>query len=161
MYKINCAVCAKEFETVHPRYVCCCAECGRTHKVNMRYKRESGNWELYFKHLLSKKESDVTPKQLVELLNKQDSRCALSGTKLTWEKVRGKYVKTNASIDRIIAGEEYNIDNIQLVCRAVNSFRHDLTIKEFIQWCKKVAKNGIYKKPKTLQKGMATRKETK
>ena len=85
MYKINCAVCAKEFETVHPRYVCCCAECGRTHKVNMRYKRESGNWTLYFKHLLSKKETGVTAKQLVELLNSQDGRCALSGAKLTCE----------------------------------------------------------------------------
>ena len=150
MYKINCAVCNKEFETVHPRYVCCCAECGKTHKVNMRYKRESGNWELYFKHLLSKKETNITAKELVELLKKQKGKCMLSGALLTCEKVKGKYVKTNASIDRIIAGGGYNIENIQLVCRAVNSFRHDLTISEFITWCKRVAKNGLRKQKKTV-----------
>ena len=152
MYKVNCIVCSKEFKTHHPKYLCCSAQCGVTHKRNTRYKRESGNWILYFKHLLSKKRTNVTAQDLVELLNKQQGKCALSGAKLTCEKVVGKYVKTNASIDRIIAGGEYNIENVQLVCRALNSFRHDLTVKEFIQWCKKVAKNGIYKKEKTLQK---------
>ena len=145
--EVNCVVCSKEFKTRHPKYLCCSAQCGVTHKRNTRYKRESGNWNLYFRHLLSKKKTNVTAQDLVELLNKQKGKCALSGAKLTCEKVVGKYVKTNASIDRIIAGGEYNIENVQLVCRALNSFRHDLTVKEFIQWCKKVAKNGIYKKP--------------
>jgi hypothetical protein len=110
----------------------------------------SGDWTLYFKHLLSKKKTDVTAIDLVELLKKQKGKCALSGTPLTCEKVKGKYVKTNASIDRIIAGGGYNIENIQLVCRAVNSFRHDLTISEFITWCKRVAKNGLRKQKKTV-----------
>jgi len=148
MYKVNCVVCSKEFKTNHPKYLCCSAQCGVTHKTNTRYKRESGNWSLYFRHLLSKKKSsNLLTEDLIRLLARQKGKCALSGTKLTCEKVKGKYVKTNASIDRIIAGGEYNIENVQLVCRALNSFRHDLTVKEFIQWCKKVAKNGIYKKP--------------
>ena len=100
--------------------------------------------------MLSKKDTDVTAQDLLTLLNKQKGKCVLSGTKLTCEKVKGKYVKTNASIDRIIAGGEYNIENVQLVCRAVNSFRHDLTISEFITWCKRVAKNGIRKQKKTV-----------
>jgi hypothetical protein len=158
--EVNCVVCGKEFKTHHPKYLCCSAQCGVTHKRDTRYKRESGNWILYFKHLLSKKRTNVTAQDLVELLNKQQGKCALSGTKLTCEKVVGKYVKTNASIDRIIAGGEYNIENVQLVCRAVNSFRHDLTIKEFIQWCKRVAKNGIYKEKKTIQKRISTTKSS-
>jgi hypothetical protein len=118
--------------------------------MNKKYLRMSGDWTLYFKHLLSKKKTDVTAIDLVELLKKQKGKCALSGTPLTCEKVKGKYVKTNASIDRIIAGGGYNIENIQLVCRAVNSFRHDLTISEFITWCKRVAKNGLRKQKKTV-----------
>lgn len=147
---VNCIVCNKQFETFHPNYLCCSAECGKTNKMNKKYLRMSGDWTLYFKHLLSKKETDVTAIDLVELLKKQKGKCALSGTTLTCEKVKGKYVKTNASIDRIIAGGGYNIENIQLVCRAVNSFRHDLTISEFITWCKRVAKNGLRKQKKTV-----------
>ena len=149
-YTVNCIVCDKQFETFHPNYLCCSAECGKANKINKKYLRLSGNWELYFKHLLSKKESSVSAKELVELLKKQKGKCALSGALLTCEKVKGKYVKTNASIDRIIAGGGYNIENIQLVCRAVNSFRHDLTISEFITWCKRVAKNGLRKQKKTV-----------
>lgn len=149
-HTVNCIVCNKQFETFHPNYLCCSAECGKTNKMNKKYLRMSGDWTLYFKHLLSKKETDVTAIDLVELLKKQKGKCALSGTTLTCEKVKGKYVKTNASIDRIIAGGGYNIENIQLVCRAVNSFRHDLTISEFITWCKRVAKNGLRKQKKTV-----------
>ena len=109
MYKVNCVVCSKEFKTNHPKYLCCSAQCGVTHKTNTRYKRESGNWSLYFRHLLSKKKSsNLLTEDLIRLLARQKGKCALSGIKLTW---------------------------------------HDLTVKEFIQWCKKVAKNGIYKKP--------------
>jgi hypothetical protein len=139
MYKVNCIVCNKEFKTFHPNYLCCSAECGKTNKMNKKYLRLSGDWVLYFNHLLSKKDTDVTGKDLVELLKKQKGKCALTGETLTCKKVKGEYIKTNASIDRIIAGEGYNIENIQLVCRAVNSFRHDLTISQFINWCKKVA----------------------
>lgn len=146
MYKVNCIVCSKEFMTHHPKYLCCSAQCGKINKSNKKYIRLSGNWNLYFKHLLSKKKGDLTAEQLVELLYRQNGKCALSGERLTCKKVRGLYIKTNASIDRIIAGGEYNIDNVQLVCRAINSFRHNLTVREFIRWCKKVAKNGIYKK---------------
>jgi len=145
MYKVNCIVCSKEFETFHPNYLCCSAECGKTNKMNKKYLRISGDWTLYFKYLLSKKKTDITAQDLVELLKKQKGKCALSGAILTCEKVKGKYVKTNASIDRINAGEEYNYGNIQLVCRAINSFRGNLSIEEFKFWCEEVVKNAIQK----------------
>tara|TARA_R110002020_G_scaffold59629_2_gene162407 strand:- start:29 stop:466 length:438 start_codon:yes stop_codon:yes gene_type:complete len=145
MYKVNCIVCSKEFITHHPKYLCCSAQCGKINKANKKYIRLSGNWNLYFKHLLSKKKGDLTAEELVELLYKQKGKCALSGTRLTCKKIRGLNVKTNASIDRIIAGGEYNKENVQLVCRAVNSFRHDLSVADFIKWCKKVARNALQK----------------
>lgn len=143
--EVNCIVCGKEFITNHPKYLCCSAKCGKINKANKKYIRLSGNWYLYFKHLLSKKKGDLTAEQLVELLYKQNGRCALTGEELTCKKIRGVYIKTNASIDRIIVGGEYNIKNVQLVCRAVNSFRHSLTVKEFIQWCKKVVRYALRK----------------
>lgn len=35
----------------------------------------------------------------------------------------------------------YTIDNIQLVCRAVNSWRSDMPLELFIKVCKAVANN--------------------
>lgn len=66
-------------------------------------------------------------------------KCTLSGVELTCTLIKGIKVKTNASIDRIIAGGSYSIDNIQLVCSALNSWRADTELPEFIDWCKKVA----------------------
>mgnify|MGYP003639013641 FL=1 len=150
MYTVNCKTCNKEFETINPRYMCCSAQCGKINKVLTRYIKENGNWDMYFKHLLSKKEGDLTSLDLIKILDKQDGKCALSGEELTCTRIRGEVSRTNASIDRINAGEEYNVDNVQLVCRAVNSFRNNLTVADFINWCKKVAKHGIHKEKKTL-----------
>jgi hypothetical protein len=113
--------------------------------VLTRYLKENGNWDLYFKHLLYRKKGNLTSSDLIKVLDNQDGKCALSGEKLTCTKIRGEVSKTNASIDRVNAGGEYNVDNVQLVCRAVNSFRNNLTVADFINWCKKVAKNAIQK----------------
>ena len=39
--------------------------------MNKKYLRMSGDWVLYFNHLLSKKDTDVTGRDLVDLLKKQ------------------------------------------------------------------------------------------
>ena len=104
----------------------------------------NNDWKVYFKHLLSKKkDSSLTPDQLIYKVADQNYKCALSGVELTCIHIRGKVIQTNASIDRINAGKEYNYDNIQIVCRAVNSFRGDMSVNEFINWCTKVANNAI------------------
>jgi hypothetical protein len=71
---------------------------------------------------------------------KQGGKCALSGRDLTCTLEKGKKCKTNASIDRIEAGGEYAPDNIQLVCTALNSWRADTDLAEFIELCKQVAR---------------------
>ena len=51
------------------------------------------------------------------------------------------WTRSNASIDRIDAGGEYKVENIQLVCSVVNSFRRDMSVEEYVDWCKKVVKH--------------------
>ena len=126
-------------------------------KVNRRYERENGDWVAYFKHLLSKKtKTDLTPRKLINILKKQKYKCALSGVPLTCSRTRGSVSMTNASIDRIFAGGVYNRRNVQLVCRAINSFRGDMTVDEFINWGKKVAYHAIRKQKKASQKRVSS-----
>ncbi len=113
-------------------------------KVNQRYKRENGDWYAYFKHLLSKKkDTNLTPEKLIRKLKKQKYLCALSGVKMTCSRIRGQINLTNASIDRIKAGGAYTTRNIQLVCRAINSFRGTTPLPEYLEWCKKVTRHKV------------------
>jgi hypothetical protein len=75
------------------------------------------------------------------VFDRQYGLCALSGEPLTCLRKSGVKYKTNASIDRIEAKGSYAEDNIQLVCVAVNKFRIDMDIEEYINWCRKVAYN--------------------
>lgn len=151
MYKRTCITCNTEFETNHPNYLCCSKKCTQINKVNKRYERENNDWQAYFKHLLSKKkDSPLTVEQLIYKVAEQDYKCALSGVELTCIHKRGEVIPTNASLDRINAGKEYNYDNVQIVCRATNNFRADTSVDEYIDWCIKVAFHAIRKQKKTL-----------
>ena len=157
MYIKYCLNCKKKFETNRSDQKCCALACTNIRKVVLRYERESGDWDKYFKHLLSKGARDkLNPDMLVDLVGKQNYKCALSGVEMTCTKKRGVRVKTNASIDRINAKEEYNVGNIQLVCKAVNSFREDMTVDEFINWCRKVTEHALCKQKKTGQERIPT-----
>lgn len=106
-----------------------------------QYKRISGNWELYVNRLIwagGKKRKSLTPEMVLSILEAQDYKCALTGVELTCLLEKGKDFPTNVSIDRIEAGGPYIPDNIQLVCKAVNKFRSNLPLDEFIWWCNKV-----------------------
>ncbi len=108
-----------------------------------QYRKISGNWERYFSRLIGRgmRRDSLTRDDLLALLEAQGGRCALSGVKLTCRLEKGKRFLTNASIDRIEAGGPYIPENIQLVCAALNGFRRDTPLDEFIWWCKKVAEN--------------------
>lgn len=151
MYKKYCKNCNKSFEHVNPLSIYCSSDCSSEGKVKRRYERENHDWQAYFKHLLSKKkDSSLTVDQLIYKIADQDYKCALSGVELTCYHVRGKVVPTNASLDRINPGKEYNYDNVQIVCRATNNFRADTSVDEYIDWCIKVAFHAIRKEKKTL-----------
>lgn len=115
----------------------------KTRKVttDSQYHAISGNWKRYCSRLLyfgGRRRDKLTVDILLQKLKEQDYKCALTGVNLTCTLSKGVITKTNASVDRIIAGGPYTIDNIQIVCRAVNSWRADLTVNEFVEWCRKV-----------------------
>ena len=132
----------------------CCIKCKRNYlrlhngceSTKRQYELISGNWPRYFNRLCARSFSrqGLTKEILIEILEKQNYKCALSGVPLTCNLQKGVICKTNASIDRINPKGEYTIENIQLVCAAINKFRIDLPIDEFIEWCKKVAEHAIH-----------------
>jgi hypothetical protein len=143
-----CAVCGTKFKPKSGIHKFCSEKCKGKHKyltgeitTESQYKYISGNWQRYFSRLVnrSRGRAELTVEELLEVLENQDYKCALSGVELTCKLEKGTVFKTNASIDRIEAGGPYIKENIQLVCRALNSWRGDTPVEEFIWWCKRVA----------------------
>jgi hypothetical protein len=74
----------------------------------------------------------IDAKFLWELLQKQDSRCALSGTHIN--------IDNNASVDRINSKKGYTKNNVWWVDKDINKMKMDLPLKRFIELCEKVAR---------------------
>lgn len=128
----------------------CSDECSKRLKLRTTYDRLNGNWERYLRTLCRKRPDEFRCKQfdehdLIKILEKQNYKCALTGVELTCNvrlnedstKKRSVF-RTNVSIDRIDNKKGYTLDNVHLVCYVVNVARHDCTIEEYIDWCKKV-----------------------
>lgn len=84
---------------------------------------------------------DVTIEQLWDIFIKQESKCALSGLKIGFHKPGEKYTAQTASVDRIDSNLGYVIDNVRWVHKNINLMKNDLSDKEFIHFCKKVARH--------------------
>ncbi len=71
------------------------------------------------------KNFDLDEASLIELWRLQRGRCALSGLPFHEESIAGAFVSRPfaVSIDRIDSARSYTIDNVQLVCTAVNFAR--------------------------------------
>ena len=81
----------------------------------------------------SESDGRVTAKRLLELIERQEYRCALSGEKLT---------PKTASLDHkepLSRGGEHNMANVQIVHRFVNRAKGTMSQAEFIEMCRKVA----------------------
>jgi hypothetical protein len=147
MEKRFCPICNQKFDYNKVGKTYCSFKCKKTAYKQRAYEKNEGNWEWFFKGILNSREDrkDLSPEILIDILKKQNYKCALSGVKMTcYRKYHDSDLSltwTNASIDRIKAGEEYNSKNVQLVCRAVNSFRGTLPVKKYLQWCKKIVEH--------------------
>ena len=145
----SCLVCEKLFSARSVRQKFCTPTCkGKwkyiSHSVTTegQYKAISGNWIRYLSRLQyssGRKRDGLKRDDLLLLLEKQDYKCAISGLPLTCQLERGTKLWSNASIDRIDAGGPYSPENVQLVCRAVNSWRSDMPLEHFINVCRAVA----------------------
>lgn len=76
----------------------------------------------------------LTIDYLLELWDKQEGLCALTGVPMTHVCGQGK-VKTNVSIDRIDSSLGYTNSNVQLTCVVVNKMKLDMSDTELKFWC--------------------------
>lgn len=143
-----CRCCGVEFQKISNNHVFCSQECKGLYKYKSgrvttatQYERLSASWDAYFARLVCQKgrKGQITTAQCLEILERQNYRCALSGVLLTKNMKRGTVCPSNASLDRIIAGGSYKPENVQLVCLAVNQWRNAQKLEHFIWWCKQVA----------------------
>jgi hypothetical protein len=74
---------------------------------------------------------DLDLEFLLELWNKQNQKCAISGIEMTTLKGQGVYFCSNVSVDKINPNLGYIKSNIQLVCSWANSAKSNLSMKEF------------------------------
>ena len=137
-----CVMCNMPFtKSQNNQTICGDQKCQTKAQIIRSYKMMDGNPEKYIAHLLLKKERrDTLPIEYVlELLESQKGKCALSGIKMTFDKkVGADKVHTNLSIDQIKAGEGYTIGNVQLVCAIVNIMKSTLSTDELRWWCDKI-----------------------
>lgn len=145
----TCPICASSFFAHSGPHKYCSIKCKEKNNQNhgsmtckKQYERISGDWTRYFNRLNRRTSSRplLTTQHMLDQLEKQKGLCAISGIPLTCLLEQGKKFKTNASIDRIEAGGEYVPGNIQLVCAALNSWRADTDLKEFIWFCEQVTR---------------------
>lgn len=113
-----------------------------------QYAYISGNWTQYVSRLLyhgGRKRDRLDRDALLRVLERQSYKCALSGVPLTCKLESGTQCPTNASVDRIVAGGPYIEGNIQIVCRALNSWRNNVSVEDFIWWCRQVTNHNTPK----------------
>jgi len=75
--------------------------------------------------------------ELEELWDTQSGTCAITGWPLTYTLGKGT-IPTNCSIDRIDSSKSYIPGNIQLVCRAANVSKSDMSMTLFLDLCRSV-----------------------
>ncbi len=81
---------------------------------------------------------DLEPKDIIELYNNQNKKCALTNWDIGWE---DKGLTATISIDRIDSSKGYIKENIQLLHKDVNMAKQQYSQKYFIDMCLAVSKN--------------------
>lgn len=147
----TCPVCSGSFVQAHHSHVYCSRSCKRemsrtigADTTQRQYARVSGNWARYYNRLRCRNgRQGLSLTDILALHERQRGVCALTGTEMTCELKKGSVCPTNASLDRIDPNGAYTVDNLQLVCAALNKFRINTSVEDFIDWCKKVAAHAV------------------
>ena len=82
----------------------------------------------------------ITKEDLLDVWNEQQGLCKISKIPMTYELDSGR-VYTNISIDQIEPGKGYTLDNIQLVCSAVNQLKSNWNMDTVLYICKSIIEN--------------------
>jgi hypothetical protein len=80
----------------------------------------------------------LTKKYLLDLFNKQNRKCALTGLDLQIARRSKEEIETTASLDRIDSSKDYIQGNVQWVHKDINWMKQDYSQDEFIKYCKLV-----------------------
>lgn len=108
-----------------------------------------------FKDLLSKCKSrsqkknfefDLTFDFLMGLWHGQDGKCAVSKLNMTSESGKRKEEGVNpfvVSIDRINSNKGYIMDNVHLVCFAVNQMKSNFSEEQFKFWIRTISREAF------------------
>lgn len=88
----------------------------------------------------------LTVEDCLDLWEKQNGKCALSGVQMTHHRDGSGRKEFNASLDRIEPGGAYSKANVQLVCYRVNIMRHVLEMDMFFWWVKNLSDFSIENK---------------
>lgn len=87
-----------------------------------------------------KLEFRITIQDLWEQFLKQNKQCAITKLPLTFPKTHGDRTAT-ASLDRIDNNKGYTKNNIQWLHKEINYMKSDLSVEDFIKYCKLVSSN--------------------
>ena len=139
--RTQCVVCGSSFLPTNYSQKYCSDFCipNYNQTTEEQYKRINGNPIAYFVQNLQRIKrlgGTLSVIEVLELLEQQKGKCALTGVKLTFQRINGIRCLTNASIDRIETGGPYTKENVRLVCAVVNNMRWTLADEELKYWCK-------------------------
>ena len=122
----------------------CCEDC----RNDKNYKGVGNLSSTFFSRILEGArvrniEVSVTKEQILELLEKQDYKCALSGMPLVMSRSFSKdrtnlASSTTASLDRIDSSKGYILGNVQWVHKDINIMKNKFDNQHFINICKKI-----------------------
>lgn len=126
--------------------------------MSVRDKRMSvkSKWQGLLKEVLSKSrkgrirakvnamEHDLTSDDLERMMKKQYSTCPYTSVPLRFTssqraKVGDRKRFRNLSVDRILSSFGYTRDNVQLVTKAAQKMKGELSPQEFIAICRRIA----------------------
>lgn len=121
---------------------CGCISKGNAHN-RTGYKNLSGSYWYHVKSNASRRgvPFEISDKFAQELLEKQGSKCALTGVEIRLVlNYRDDYLQQTASLDRIDNAKGYTEDNVWWVHKEINIMRNQLTINKFVDWCQKIVR---------------------
>jgi hypothetical protein len=81
---------------------------------------------------------EINVQDLIDLWEAQNGRCEATGLVMTHHRDGSGHKDFNASVDRINPRIGYTVDNIRLVCYAVNIMKKKMDEGEFYFWIKSV-----------------------
>ena len=108
-----------------------------------QYARISGNWRRYYLRLTTHKDRRgvVNVDELLELHDRQNGLCSLTGMPLTCDLKVGDVSLTNSSLDRIVPGSTYHIKNLRLVCRIANIMKWNMNDLQLVEMCRRIVEH--------------------